>query len=207
MWAAAAPYLVTIGSSILAGMLGNKGSQSYRKAGKEINRGWNEASGYMKPYQEAGLGQLPGLQEAISKLLSPEGLQNKWAEGYAESPYAKDALKRSNDIGLDNASSMGLSGSSAALENLQRTGSSIMNQDRQQYLNDLMQKYMMGLQGSGGIYGAGANMAGALGQGAITSSENIAKMKYGQNSATGDMFSSLLGSFLGGYGQSFGKTS
>lgn len=167
--------------------------RGYEAGNEELNKAWNEARGYMQPFQQAGTNEIGRLHDATGRLLDPATLQNEWAKGYEMSPYAKDELMRSQNLGLDAASSMGLNGSSAALENTQRTGSSIMNADRQKYLDSLMQKYLLGVQSSQNIFGTGAGVGTSLGQGALQTGENRAQMRYGAANAPGEMFGHLLG--------------
>ncbi len=167
--------------------------RGYKAAGEEVGKSWEEAKGYLTPYNTAGTNEIPRLQDATGRLLNPEELENQWASGYEESPYAKDELARANEYGLDAASAMGLGGSSAALENTQRTSSSIMNADRRNYLQDLIQKYIAGVQSSQNLFGTGAGVGTALGQGALQTGENRGQIAYNATNAPGNMFSKLLG--------------
>jgi hypothetical protein len=175
--------------------------RGYKDAEDTVNQSWGEAKGYMDPYNQAGKNALPGLQGATDKLLDPTALQGEWMKSYETSPWAKDEMARSQTQGLDAASAMGLSGSSAGLENIQRTGSSIVNADRQNYLNDLMQKYQLGVGSAQNIFGTGAGMAQSMGHGALQTGENAAAMRYGQKNAPGEMYSKLLGMAAGAVGK------
>lgn len=174
--------------------------EGYDAAAKEQERAWREAQGYMRPFQQAGASEIPRLRDATGRLLNPEELQNQWAKGYETSPYAKDQLMRSQNLGLDAASSMGLMGSSPALENIQRTGSSIVAGDRQRYMDDLIQKYLAGVQSSQNIFGTGAGVGNTMGQGAMQSGENLAQMRYNSTNAPGNLFGGLLGGGLSAAG-------
>lgn len=173
--------------------------KGYEDAEKQIERAWLESKGYLKPYAEAGSGQLPQLQGAENALLNPEELENKWASGYEMSPYAKEEMERAKNYGLDVASSMGLSGSSGALENIQRTGMNIMRSDRMNYLQDLINKYMAGVGIGQNIYGTGASSAGALATGRLQTGENLGQTAYGAASAPGSIFGRLAGTAIGGW--------
>ena len=175
-------------------------SRGYTRAGEAIQGGWDEAKGYMSPYNNAGQSQIPGLQGAFANLLNPEKLQSEWASHYETSPQAKDLMERARNEGMDDASAMGLSGSSAALENTQRTGSSIMRADRQQYLNDLMDKYKTGISGGLNMFGTGANMGANMGRGAMETGQNLGQTRFGESSAFQDMLVRGLGAYFGGGG-------
>lgn len=178
--------------------------QPYEDAAQEAQRAWLEAQGFQKPFQQAGLGQVGNLQTASDQLLHPDQMENQWAQGYETSPYALDALGRSKDIGLDAASSMGLLGSSSALENIQRTGSSIMSGDRRNYLQDLIQKYLAGVQNSQNLFNTGAGVGQNLGQDALRTGENLGQARYGASAAPGEMFGKLLGLGAGAAGTAMG---
>lgn len=165
----------------------------YKDAQKETQKGWNQAQDYQKPYWQHGLDQYGNLNNAENSLMNPGELESKWSSGYETSPYAKDMLERNKNAGLDAASSMGLNGSSAALGNIQTGAGQIVNQDRQQYMNDLMQKYMQGIGIGQNIYGQGAATGGNLGNQAFNQGQNMAGLKYNETNAPGDMFGKLLG--------------
>lgn len=100
------------------------------------------------------------MQPFLDSLSDPASLQSTWAGGYEESPYAQQLEKGAYDRGLNAAGSMGLGGSSAALSNIQDESSHIMQSDRQQYMNDMMQKYMAAMGLSQNMAGTTMNQGG-----------------------------------------------
>jgi hypothetical protein len=75
-----------------------------------------------------------------------------------------------------------------------------MQNDRKQYLDDLMQKYMASIGIGQNLYGTGAAAAGQMGQNAmmqgqnsINNANNLAGLKYGSVNAPGQMIGNLLG--------------
>jgi hypothetical protein len=167
--------------------------QPYQAAEDQIQKGWQQAQGYEQPFMQQGLDQYGNLMTAENALLNPAALENQWASQYQTSPYAQQLLAQNKSSGLDAASSMGLMGSSGALNNIQTGAGNIVNQDRQQFLNDLMQKYMTGISVGQNIYGTGANAASNLAGGAMQTGENMAGLAYGKAAAPGDFFGKLLG--------------
>lgn len=149
--------------------------------------------GYLEPFYQGGRDQYPRLNEATGRLLNPADLENEWIKGYQMSPYARQQIEQNRTAGLDAASSMGLNGSSAAIGNIQQGAANIANQDRQQYLNDLMQKYMTGIGLGQNLYGTGANVGTQLG-------ENTAQLEYGRRAAPGKLFGQLAGTAFNNYG-------
>lgn len=175
--------------------------RSYEDAQKELEKYFQQAQQYQQPYMQHGEEAYGGLSNAMNALLNPEELYSKWAGGYQESPAAKYAESAAQEHGLNAASSMGLMGSSPALQAIQAGTSQIGAEDRQNYLNDLMQKYLSGIGIGQNIYGIGSNAAGQLGQNAMNMGQNSAQMKFNQTNAPGNLFGNLLGtgaSFAGG---------
>jgi hypothetical protein len=130
--------------------------EAWDRARKAEQEGYEKSQGYQQPYWQQGLDQYGRLNTATDKLMDPAALQNEWSKNYETSPYAQQLLKQNQASGLDTASAMGLNGSSAALGNIQQGAGNIVSQDRQQYMNDLMQKYMAGIGLGQNIYGIGA---------------------------------------------------
>lgn len=150
------------------------GKDAYDDASKEMDKYWQQAQqfgqqgfGYQQPFRRAGLEQTGRLNEAENSLLDPSALLAKWMQSYQMSPYAQKSLENAKESGLGAASSMGLMGSSAALNNIQNSAGDIMNADRQTYLNDLMNKYMQGIGIGQNIFNTGASTAGNMGNQAI----------------------------------------
>jgi len=167
--------------------------RGYEEAQKQAEKHWQEAQGYEKPYWQQGLDQYGRLNEATGKLMDPSKLQNEWGQGYETSPYAKRMLQMNQGQGLDAASSMGLMGSSGALSNIQQGAGDIVAKDRQQYMDDLMKKYMTGIGLGSDIYGHGARAGETLAGGAMGHGQNMAELAYGKTNAPGN----LLGGFAG----------
>lgn len=166
--------------------------EAYQEAQKLAQHGYNTAKDIEQPFINQGQAQYDPLNQARTALMNPAELQNQWAQSYQESPYAKQMLDLNRQSGLETAGSMGLMGSSAALNNIQQGAGNIVNQDRQQFLNDLMQKYMAGIGLGQNLYGTGANMAGQLGNQAMQHGQNMASLGYGANASQGKLFENLL---------------
>jgi len=166
--------------------------RAYDKAGQREQQGYNEAQGYRQPYMDNGIGAGNTLKEIMEKLKNPAALQDEWSKGYETSPYAKQLQEGAQTSGLDAASSMGLGGSSAALSNIQKGSSDIMQKDRQNYMDDLMKKYM-GAMGIGeSMYGTGANTAGAAATGAQSHGEWQGQNEFNKSNAGSNQFKSMI---------------
>lgn len=170
--------------------------KGYEKGQEQLDKYYNQAQGALNPYNQQGQQQYGNLQQYIDALMHPEKLQDEWAKGYTESESAKNAERMAQEHGLDAASSMGLMGSNTALQATQAGTTQIGLDDRQNYLDNLMQKYLAGAGLSQGIYGTGANAASGMSNNAMNMGQNSAQMAYNKQNAGGNMLSGLIG--LGG---------
>ena len=168
-------------------------SEGYKKGQEQLDKYYQQAQGNLQPYNQQGQQQYANLNEMIQNLMDPQALQDKWASGYNESEAARNMENMAQQHGLNAASSMGLMGSNSALNAIQSGTSQIGAMDRQNYLNDLMEKYKAAAGLSQGIYGQGANSANAMSNNAMNMGQNSADMAYNQQNANGNMMGSLLG--------------
>ena len=178
--------------------------RGYEKGQEQLDKYYQQAQGYMQPYNQQGQAQYGNLDSIIRNLMDPSALNKKWIESYTESPQALQAENMAQDHGLNAASAMGLMGSNTALNALQSGTTQIGLDDRQNYLNDMMNKYMQAAGLSQGIYNTGAGMAGQMGQNAMNMGQNSAEMAYGKQNAGGNMLSGLIGAGIGAAGSVLG---
>ncbi len=167
--------------------------RGYKKAGEEMTHYYRDAQGKLQPYNQQGLDQYGRLNTQAEALNDPAKLQDQWAAGYQESPYAQQMESHAKESGLGAASNMGLMGSSAALGNIQQSSHDIMQQDRQQYMNDMMQKYMASVGIGQNLYGTGAGAAGQMSQNSMGQGTNMGSATYGQTNAPGQTFGNIAG--------------
>lgn len=178
--------------------------KGYDKGQEQLDKFYQQAQGFQRPYNQYGQDQYANLNEYIKNLMNPQALQDQWAKGYTESESAKNAEGMAQEHGLDVASSMGLMGSNAALQATQAGTTQIGLDDRQNYLDNLMQKYLAGAGLSQGIYNQGANTAGQMGQNAMNMGQSSAEMAYGKQNAGGNLLGGLIGAGIGAAGSAFG---
>jgi len=178
--------------------------KGYQKGQEQLDKYYQQSQGMLNPYIQGGQKAFDPTFGAMQQLLDPAALQNKWSAGYQESPYAKQLEGQAQTHGLDAASSMGLMGSTPALSAIQQGTTGIMNADRQQYMNDLMQKYLAGTGIGQNLYGVGAGAAGQGAQNAMNMGQNSAQMAYNQQNAPGNMLSGLIGQGIGLAGSALG---
>ncbi len=178
--------------------------KSYEKGQEQLDKYFQQAQGGLQPYSQNGLDAYSKYSGAMDKLLNPGGLQDEWARNYKESDAAKQNEAMANERGMNAAQQMGLSGSSPAIQAIQSGTTGIAANDRQNYMNDLLQKYMAGIGIGQNIYGTGANTANAMSQNAMNMGNNSAQMAFNQNNAQGGLFGNLLGAGFGLAGSALG---
>lgn len=171
--------------------------RGYEAGQDQLDKYYGQSQGYLNPYNQGGQHQYGNLNKYVNSFMDPQALHDKWVSGYEESGAAKNLEDLATQHGLNAASALGLMGSTPALNAIQAGTSGIVAQDRQNYLDNLMQKYLAGAQLSQGIYGAGANAAGQMGQNAMNMGDKSAAMQFGKTNAGGDMFGRLLGTGAG----------
>jgi hypothetical protein len=177
---------------------------AYNRAAQKEQQSYNESQGYRQPYLQYGQTGGNALTDFLNNLKDPAKLQDEWSKGYSESPYAKQLTQENTAQGMDQASAMGLGGSSAALQNVQKGAGDIMQKDRQNYMNDLMQKYLAGIGIGTNMFNTGAGMAEGAAGGAQRHGENQAEYTFGEGAANNQQRSTqimaLIAQMLGNAG-------
>lgn len=178
--------------------------RAFQRAQDTSSQYFNQAQAGLNPYNQMGQQAGGSLQEMMQKFMNPGQLENEWSQGYEMSPYAQQLMGQSKESGMDAASQMGLMGSSAAVNNIQNQAGNIMQQDREKYMKDLMEKYMAGMGIGKDMYNQGGSAAGQMSQNAMNQGNNMAGMEYNKNAAGANMFGDLLGKGAGIFGSVFG---
>lgn len=196
------------------------GKDAYKKSRKQYQSGadlaqqqFQQSQQMLQPYVNYGTGVAPQYMSMMEKLMNPAALQDEFMQSYAPSDYAKQTAQMAGQSGLDVASSMGMMGSTPAMQSIQAGTANIMAEDKQRYLDQLMNKYMAGANIASNIYGTGATAAGNQAnigsQSALarqSDAGNIANLIYGQGSASGRALGNLAGgglsALLAAYGMS-----
>ncbi len=186
------------------------GSSGYDDAMDQLTKAHQQAMGYLQPYEQFGEGAGKALSGAASQLMNPEALESKWISDYHESPFAKQQQALAQQQGMSAASSMGLEGSSPALQAIQQGTTNIGLADRQQYLHDLMNKYLAGVNVNQGLYGTGANVAGRMAQMQDAYGNQMANLQYGSDQssplgALGQLAGGIFGAMGGPIGSAVGS--
>jgi len=174
--------------------------KGYKKGQEQLDKYYQQGQNYLQPYQQHGEEAYGHLNEAMQDLLNPSGLHDRWLQDYQQSDAATMAQERAMNQGNRAASSMGLSGSSPALQAIQAGTNQIGAEDQQRYIEQMIQQYLQGAGLAQDIYGVGANAGNQLSNNATNMGQNSAQMKFNQVNAPGELFGKLLGAGANLYG-------
>jgi hypothetical protein len=166
--------------------------RGYEKGQEQLDKYYNQAQGYYEPYRQHGEEAYGHLNTALQSLLNPTELYDQWINNYETSDAAKLNQQRAQEQGLNAASSMGLLGSTSALQAIQAGTNQIGADDQLNYIKHLMNLYLPGAQVAQSIYGTGAQAGNALGQNASQMGQNSAQLAFGRQAAPGMFLNDLL---------------
>lgn len=183
----------------LAGIFGSKMFQSflhpergYEKGQEQLNQYYDQGQNYLQPYNQQGQQAYGQLNGAIDNLLNPQQLYDEFLQNYHQSDASKYAQERAMNQGNRAASSMGILGSTPALQAIQAGTAEIGAQDEQRYLERLINQYLQGANLAQGVYGTGAQAGSQQAQNALNMGTGSAQLAFGQQNAPGQLFNDLL---------------
>lgn len=126
-------------------------------AGGDMEQGYEDAKGYLGPYQQGGVQDYNSYRNYVSQYgqnlspyqnsgnyqysqinQSPTDYYNNIMSGYSESPDAKYQQEQSNKASSFGASASGMTGSGAFYKGLQQNANDIAMNDRNNYYNNVM---------------------------------------------------------------------
>lgn len=139
------------------------------QASGQINTGFDEASGFLQPFQQGGT-QAFNQQLALSGALGQDAFNNAFQES-PQMAFLREQGMRANLAGA--AATGGLGGGNVQRE-LQRFGQGLASQGLQQQISNLSNLSGMGMQGAQGLSGLATGRAGALGDIALNTAQNVA---------------------------------
>lgn len=193
------------------------GKDAYKKARREYQNQMQQSQDQfaqsqqlLQPFVNWGMDAGSEYGQAMRKLLNPQALQDEFMSSYEPSEQAKYMSEQAQSGGLDAASSMGIMGSTPALQAIQKGTSNIMADDKQRYLDQLMQKYLAGAGIAGNIYGTGASSAGQqanigaqAGGYRQQGGSDMSQFRYGEGMAGPSMLGNIGGALTGLLGGGF----
>jgi hypothetical protein len=167
--------------------------KGYQKGQDQLNKYYDQSQGYIQPYNTNGQEAYGHLNTAMQNLLNPSKLYDQFLNDYQQSAASKYAQERAMNQGNWAAQSMGLGGSTPAIQAIQQGTNEIGAQDQQNYMKQMIDQYIQGAGLAQGIYGQGAQAGNMMSQNANNMGTNSAEMAFGQQNAPGQMFGNLLG--------------
>jgi len=176
--------------------------RAYKNAQGTVQQGYDTAQGQQQPFLQQGQDAGGMMSEQLKNLMNPQGMQDEWTKGYQTSPMAQQDIAQAGEQGMGAASSMGLMGSAPAMQSIQSGAHNIMNRDRQQYLDSLMQKYSAGLGLGQNMFNTGAQVSGQMGQQSIQGAQDQAGLGIGGSQANANRIGDI-GSTIGNLGMSY----
>lgn len=153
---------------------------------------------YFNPYIQNGMSQYGGLNNQYSQLMNdPGGRINQIGASYHQSPGFQFALQQGLQGAGHAAAAGGMAGSPQHEQQNMTVATGLADQDYNQYLQNALGAYGMGLSGSQGMYNIGAQMSGQAGEDMSSYFANRAKLNYeGQNADNqhqGGMWGNIAG--------------
>jgi hypothetical protein len=158
-----------------------------------------------QPFINAGQWALPQMETQYGSLINnPGGVMNKIGAGYQQSPGYQFNVDQATKAANSAAAAGGMAGSPAEQAALAQQVSGYANQDYNQYLQNALGMYGMGMQGLGGLYqtgyGASTGLAGDLASNLMNQANLAYTGKANQNQQRGGLWGNLAGMFGGAYG-------
>lgn len=171
---------------------------AYDDASAQYQKYYGQGENYLKPYWQAGMNAEKPLFGAGSDLMDPTKLTEQWSNAYQESPLAREAQERAKTQGMDIANSMGLGSSTPALGAITSSAGNIGEEDKQNFMNDMMKKYLSGTNIMQNIFGQGANAAGGLASLMENEGNAMGQSAYGAQQSRNNMFHNIMKNIFGG---------
>lgn len=174
--------------------------KGYEKAQDQLARYYPEAQGYLAPYNQYGHEAHGNLRTMIDELMNPTNLYDRLLEGYHQSDASKFAEERARQSGLNALSSMGMLGSTPAIQAMQMGTNQIAAEDERNFMKQMIDQYLQAAGIAQGIFGQGAQAGNQMAQNASNYGTNAAEMAFGRQNAPGEQMAGLLKAGLGSMG-------
>ena len=130
----------------------------------EPSKYYDKASQYLEPYYQEGTKMLPQYASTLTNLTAhPTQLENQIMGSYTMSPSAQYQTHLLNQSMANQAAAGGQLGTPNEQIALANQTQGIVSKDQQQYYNNAMKPYQMGLQGQQYITGMGMKAGEGMG--------------------------------------------
>ncbi len=187
---------------LLGGLFGHS-DKPFDKA-EQAYKQWNtQAQGHQAPYDSAGRAAIPAYQQWLQTQQNPTQFINDTMNQYQESPYARFLQQQSINAGENEASALGLLGSTPMMQQLQQNAHNISSADQNQWLQNVLGINQQYGQGQQNLMNQGQNSANTLSNLANQMGQRMGDAEYNKYatkennrmnmlSGIGSMFSSWL---------------
>jgi hypothetical protein len=156
---------------------------------------------YFGPYIQQGQDQYGGLNKQYGDLMNdPGGRVNQIGQSYHQSPGFQFALQQALQGAGHAAAAGGMAGSPQHEQQNMQVATGLANQDYNNYLQNALGQYDVGLKGSQGLYDTGAAAGQRGGEDMASYFANRAKLNYEGQNAENQHEGGMWGSLLGGAG-------
>lgn len=166
--------------------------EGYKQYGNTMRDFYNQSRLAQQPFIQAGQNQASILGDAQNQLMHPNEFLSNLLKDYEMSPYAQQSLANAQSAGLNSLSAQGLLGSSTGIRAAQNNAQGIMNQDRSEYLRNLLNQYNAGLNLGQNIFNTGASGASNFANTAANFGNAIGAAQFGEANAPGDMLANII---------------
>lgn len=156
----------------------NQASQGYQNGINAVNNSYNNATGFMNPYNQMGMSEMGQYQQGVNAMSNPNFYNNLMA-GYSQSPQAQLQLQQGQNGINAAAAASGMTGSSPEMQQMSQFNQQVSNSDMNNYANQKLGIYNQFLNGAGNMVGMGQNAAGQMGNWAMDQGADLAQL-YGQ---------------------------
>lgn len=140
----------------------NDSREPYADAQRDYDRYFNQGTGALNPYNQAGQNALGKYQDWLGDMQDPSGFINNLMGKYQESPYAQYSKRQAMRGGINAASAGGLIGSTPFQQGMAEQYNGIGSKDMQDWLSRVLGVNNEYGHGEADIFHTGANSANAL---------------------------------------------
>jgi len=163
-----------------------------------FNQARNELPGYYNDYIQRGQRMGSGLENQYNQLMNDPGARmNQIGASYHQSPGFQFQLQQALQAGNQAAAAGGMAGTPQHQQQNMALATNLSNQDYNQYLQNALGQYNIGLSGGHNLYNTGFNASDSLANGMSNLLQSQANYAYNaannENQHNSDLWSSIGG--------------
>lgn len=162
--------------NLLGGSPYDKYAEGLHKISPMLQQYSQQALGYLQPYQQAGVKELPLYEQKMEEMADPKAYYNKLMEGYSESPDVQFQKQQALEAIQNRAAATGFTGSGQELKDLDKYSQGIAEQGRQRYFTDLSGIDRQALAALSNITGRGQAAGTQMGSWSMQTGQELASL-------------------------------